>query len=194
MLRLLRLLRLLPALGRADTAALCCCCCCGPLQAASPGEGLAASLLGAAAHAVHAVQEQLHSVLEHGRELAAAEDTAEGVDMVAGGGSIAGSMREGEGEEGTCPLEEGEQQAQPRAEEGPQQETAEQEAEVPVGGPVGLAAGAGPEEEAAPEAAGVKPAGAEAGGASVVLPVSPQAHQQTMKVRGGCAAAAASYA
>ena len=38
-----------------------------------------------------------------------------------------------------------------------------------------------------------KETGVPAGG-PVVLPVSPGAHQQTMKVRGGCAAAAASYA
>jgi hypothetical protein len=46
------------------------------------GGGLAASLLGAAAHAVHAVQEQLHSVYEHGRQLAAEHDA----QMEAGGG------------------------------------------------------------------------------------------------------------
>jgi hypothetical protein len=66
--------------------------------------------------------------------------------MAAGGGSIAGSMQEGEGE----------QQAQSQIEQGPQQELLqvqqEKETGVPAGGPV-------------------------------VLPVSPGAHQQTMKVR-----------
>ncbi|KAI3425182.1 hypothetical protein D9Q98_008951 [Chlorella vulgaris] len=73
-------------------------------EEAEQGQGLAASLLGAAAHAVHAVQEQLHSVLEHGRQLAAEHDAAASEGQ-AGGRSVTGAAEaselEGErGEEG----------------------------------------------------------------------------------------------
>ena len=74
--------------------------CCCLLQAPGEGGGLGASLLGAAAHAVHAVQEQLHTVLEHGRQLAAEQDAASS-ELAAGGGSLAGeSEGEAEGEDG----------------------------------------------------------------------------------------------
>lgn len=71
------------------------------LQEAEQGQGLAASLLGAAAHAVHAVQEQLHSVLEHGRQLAAEHDAAASEGQ-AGGRSVTGAaeVSELEGEQG----------------------------------------------------------------------------------------------
>lgn len=67
-------------------------------EADKHGGGMASSLLGVAASAVHAVQEQLHNMLEHGRQLAAEQD-AGAADVAAGGGSLAGGSVEGEREE-----------------------------------------------------------------------------------------------
>ena len=149
---------------------------------------------------MHAVQEQVHSMLEQGRQLAAEHDSF-GAELAAGGGSPAG---EGEG----APLEAGDRLApaggEPRhlLHETPEEEALaaaqdislgglamadiEDEAEVPppeeeaVGGAAasgGMGAGTG--------AGGVREAATGAGGSGrggTVMPVSPQAKPQSMKV------------
>jgi hypothetical protein len=104
------------------------------LQEAEQGQGLAASLLGAAAHAVHAVQEQLHSVLEHGRQLAAEHDAAASEGQ-AGGRSVTGAAEasELEGEQG----EEGEDRR-------PEEQEKEGAVEGAAAGQEGAAASAPP--------------------------------------------------
>ncbi len=69
------------------------------MQAAGPTTGLAATLLGVATHAMHAVTEGLHNVLESGRQLAAEAD-AGSAELAAGGGSTAAGREAGNGAEG----------------------------------------------------------------------------------------------
>ncbi|KAL4435460.1 hypothetical protein ABPG77_006222 [Micractinium sp. CCAP 211/92] len=68
-------------------------------EAAGPTTGLAATLLGVATHAMHAVTEGLHNVLESGRQLAAEAD-AGSAELAASGGSTAAGSEAGNGAEG----------------------------------------------------------------------------------------------
>lgn len=68
------------------------------MQAAGPTTGLAATLLGVATHAMHAVTEGLHNVLDSGRQLAAEAD-AGSAELAAGGGSTAAGSEAGNGAE-----------------------------------------------------------------------------------------------